>query len=241
MILVAWPCTKIITLEPGDLMSVHFKSLEVISSRTTCVFEKLQSQTQVWQTTYAALTTVLLIDAAIAPTTRFSRPLRPIILVLSGGLRIWCLGSVHGLHMFHMCFTCFVWLLNLRSHALNLRISEHSKLLHDCPQNLPKSAESVGIAPSWAMNGFDMPWCVIQISLYSLTHTAPDASSVFLKQEGISFGLLLLIAGVKQCFALYRKGFAEQVAFYSHGLVIWIGSSTSWKRKSVLQQLSGHF
>ena len=37
---------------------------------------------KVWQTTYAALTAVLLIDAVIAPTTRFSRPARPIILVL---------------------------------------------------------------------------------------------------------------------------------------------------------------
>ncbi|CAJ1363590.1 unnamed protein product [Effrenium voratum] len=37
---------------------------------------------KVWQTTYAALTLTLLLDAAIAPATRLSRPLRPIILVL---------------------------------------------------------------------------------------------------------------------------------------------------------------
>ncbi|CAK8986306.1 Two pore calcium channel protein 1A (Voltage-dependent calcium channel protein TPC1A) (NtTPC1A) [Durusdinium trenchii] len=37
---------------------------------------------KVWQTTYAALTAVLLVDAVIAPATRLSRPLRPIVLVL---------------------------------------------------------------------------------------------------------------------------------------------------------------
>ena len=149
-------------------ISSHLKSFQVAH----LVFEKLQSQTQGWQTTYAALTTILLIDAAVAPTTRFSRPLRPIILVLSGGLRIWCLGFVHVLHMFHMCFTCIVWLLSLRSHALNLRISEHSKLLHDRPQNLSKFAESVGIAPSLAMHGFGhLPWCAIHVSLDSPSHT----------------------------------------------------------------------
>lgn len=37
---------------------------------------------KVWQTTYAALTLMLLLDALLAPLTRWSRPLRPIILVL---------------------------------------------------------------------------------------------------------------------------------------------------------------
>ena len=38
---------------------------------------------KVWQTTYAALTLILLLDAVLAPKTRWSRPLRPIVLVLS--------------------------------------------------------------------------------------------------------------------------------------------------------------
>lgn len=37
---------------------------------------------KIWQTTYAALTAILFLDAALAPCTRLSRPLRPIMLVL---------------------------------------------------------------------------------------------------------------------------------------------------------------
>ncbi|CAE7587928.1 TPC1A [Symbiodinium sp. CCMP2592] len=37
---------------------------------------------KIWQTTYAALTGILFLDAALAPCTRLSRPLRPIMLVL---------------------------------------------------------------------------------------------------------------------------------------------------------------
>ena len=42
---------------------------------------------QIWQTTYAALTGILFLDAALAPCTRLSRPLRPIMLVLRPDLR----------------------------------------------------------------------------------------------------------------------------------------------------------
>ena len=42
---------------------------------------------QIWQTTYAALTAILFLDAALAPCTRLSRPLRPIMLVLRPDLR----------------------------------------------------------------------------------------------------------------------------------------------------------
>ncbi|CAE7201289.1 TPC1 [Symbiodinium natans] len=37
---------------------------------------------KIWQTTYAALTVILFVDAALGPCTRLSRPLRPIMLVL---------------------------------------------------------------------------------------------------------------------------------------------------------------
>jgi len=37
---------------------------------------------KVWQTTYAVLTVILLLEALIAPQTRVSRPLRPLVLVL---------------------------------------------------------------------------------------------------------------------------------------------------------------
>ena len=89
---------------------------------------------------------------------------------------------------------------------------------------------------------FTSHWTHLHI-LTNCVDTAPADSSVFLEQEDISFGLLLLIAGLNNVLpCIERYGFVEsQVAFYSHGLVIWIGSSTSWKRKSILQQLSGHF
>jgi hypothetical protein len=74
-------------------------------------------------------------------------------------------------------------------------------------------------------------------SLANSVHAAPADSSAFLEQEGISFGLFLLIGGLNNVLPCTESyGFTEsQVAFYSHGLVIWIGSSTSWKQQSILQ------
>lgn len=64
------------------------------------------SKSQVWQTTYAALTAILLIDAVIAPTTRFSRPARPIILVLRGPAHCWFWGGFSCICLFQISRVC---------------------------------------------------------------------------------------------------------------------------------------